>query len=155
MRRGHVLGVERTGNGQRDDAGPRGRILGQGCELLHRAGRHHLAASVDVRGSEAVALNGLEHSLRVAAEHGRHAGGLHGAGRRHRLAALTDEHHRLLRGDDTGCRRSGDLADRVTGTDPDGPETVCRVVEQRQQGQQPRAHDERLRDGRVLDRLLV
>ena len=109
----HVLGVERARDLQRSQPGLLRRVGRERRELLERARDDDLAGAVLVGGGEAVRLGLRDDLVAVAAEDGGHAGG--GDGRRsgHRLAALADEHHRLLGGDDAGADGGGDLADAV------------------------------------------
>ena len=69
------------------------------------AGGDDLAGAVVVGGGEPVLVEGGEHLVAVAAEDGGHAGRGDGGGLGHRLAALADQHHRLLGGDHAGRRR--------------------------------------------------
>ena len=73
----------------------------------------------------------------------------------HRLAALADQHHRLLGGDRAGTGRGGDLADAVAGDRADLAERVGRVREQLERGDQPGGDQQRLGDLGVADGLGV
>ncbi len=70
----HVLGVERAGDGQRDQPRLGRRVLGERGELLDGAGRDDLAGAVVVGGGQAVLLELGEHLVAVAAEDRGHAG---------------------------------------------------------------------------------
>ena len=106
-------------------------------------------------GGEAVLVERGQDLVGIAPEDGGHAGGgLRGRGG-HGPAALADEDHRLLGRDDTGGRRSGDLADRVAGADPDLAVGVGRVREEGQERDQTGRYEQRLGDGGVGDLLRV
>ena len=151
----HVLGVERAGDLERAHAGPLGRVGGEGGELVEGAGDDDLAGAVHVGRGQAV-LGGLgDDHVRVAAEHGAHAGGRDGGGCGHLPAALADEDHGLLGGEDARAHRGGDLADGVPGAGADAGEGVARVGEHAEQGDEPGPDDERLGDGGVADGLGV
>ncbi len=107
-----------------------GRVVGEGGELLGGPGGDDLAGAVDVGRGEAVSLDGREDLLGVATDDGAHPGGSDGARGGHRRAALPDEDHGLLRGDDPGGRGGGDLADGVAGAGADPAEAVGRVLEE-------------------------
>ena len=64
----------------------------------------------------------------------------------HRATADADEAQRVLFAQDAGCRRGGELADRVTGDAGDAG-----AVGERVPGEQARGDDERLRHLRVAD----
>ena len=76
-------------------------------------------------------------------------------GRGHRVAALADQHHRLLGGDRPGTGRGGQLTDAVPGDGADLAERVGRVREQLEGGEQAGGDQQRLGDGGVADRLRV
>ena len=116
---GHVLGVERAGDAERHQPGLGGRVGGEGLELLEGAGGDDLAGAVVVGGGEAVLVERGEHLVAVAAEHGGHAGGRGGGRLGHRVAALADQHHRLLGGDHPGTGGGGELAHAVAGDGAD------------------------------------
>ena len=92
---------------QRDQPRLGRRSVGEGRQLLHGAGGHDLAGAVVVGGGEAVQRERGQHLLAVAAEDGGHAGRGLGDGVGHRLAALADQHHGLLGGDDARTGRGG------------------------------------------------
>ena len=73
----------------------------------------------------------------------------------HRLAALADQHHRLLGGDHPGAGRGGDLADAVPGDRADARERVGGVREQVERGDQAGGDQQRLGDRGVADRVGV
>ena len=95
-----------------------------------------------------VLLEGREHLVAVAAEDGGHAGRRGRGGVGHRLAALADQHHRLLGGDHPGAGGGGELADAVAGDRADLAEGVGRVREERERGDQPGGDQQRLGDRR-------
>ena len=72
--------------------------------------------------------------------------GRHGGGRGHRLAALADQHHRLLGGDHPGAGGGGELADAVAGDRADLAEGVGRVREELEGGDQAGGDQQRLGD---------
>ena len=73
----------------------------------------------------------------------------------HRLAALADQHHRLLGGDRPGTGGGGQLADAVAGDRADLAERVGRVREELEGGEQAGGHQQRLGHGGVADGLRV
>ena len=119
------------------------------------AGGDDLAGAVVVGGGEAVLVERGEHLVAVAAEDGGHAGRGRGGGLGHRLAALADQHHRLLGGDHPGAGGGGELADAVAGDGADLRERVGRVREQLERGDQAGGDQQRLGDLGVADRLGV
>ena len=106
-------------------------------------------------GGEAVRLEGGQHLVRVAAEHGRHAGGGDRTGLCHGAAAVATSDDGLLVGDDPGERGGRELAHRVAGEDGTRAGEVSPGGEERRGGDEPGGDDERLRDRGVLDRVGV
>ena len=147
--RGHVHGVERAGDRQRDQPGPRGRVGREGGELLQRAAGHDLPGAVDVGGGEAVPVDGGEHVFLDAAEDRGHAGLGDRGGLGHRLAALADEDERLLGGEHAGQGGGGELADAVSGDA--GPGSHAEHLGDGQRG----GDQQGLRDGGVADLVRV
>ena len=96
-----------------------------------------------------------EDLVAVAAEHGGHAGRRRRRRLRHGLAALADQHHRLLGGDGarTGGRR--ELTDAVAGDRADLAERVGGMGEQLERGDEPGRDEERLGDLGLADRVGV
>ena len=111
--------------------------------------------AVVVGGDEALGLEGGQHLVAVAAEDGGHAGRGRRGGLGHRLAALADQHHRLLGGDRAGAGRGRELADAVAGDRADLAERVGRVREQLERGDQAGGDQQRLGDLGVADGLGV
>ena len=144
--RSHVLGVERAGDAQRHQPRLLRRLLGERRELLHRPGGDDLAGAVVVGGGQAVLVDGGEHLVAVAAEHRGHARRRRRGRTGHRLAALADEDHRLLGGDDAGAGGGGELADAVAGDRADLAERVGRVREDPERRDEPGGDQQRLRD---------
>ena len=149
------VGVERAGHAQRHQPGLLRRLGGERLELLEGAGGHHLAGTVVVGGGQAVLVDGGEHLVAVAAEHGGHAGRGDRGRLGHRPAALADQHHRLLGGDDPRTGGRGQLADAVAGDGADLAEGVGRVREDVERGDQAGGHQQRLGDLGVPDRVGV
>ena len=118
------------------------------CELLEGAGGDDLAGAVVVGGGQAVLVERGEHLVAVAAEDRGHAGRGDRGGLGHRLAALADQHHRLLGGDHPGAGGGGELADAVAGDRADLLEGVGRVREQLERRDQAGGDQQRLGDPR-------
>ena len=87
-----------------------------------------------------------QHLVAVAAEDGGHAGRGDRGGLGHRVAALADQHHRLLGGDHAGAGGGGDLADAVAGDGADLLEGVGGVREELERGDQAGRDQQRLGD---------
>ena len=149
----HEAGVERAGDLQRDDARAGGGSLLQRGEGGQFTGDDDLAAAVEVRGLETQLGQLREQFGLVAAEHGAHAG-LHLRGRvGHRDAALGDELHRVVLGQDAGSGRRGELTDRVAG---DAAELVAATaVGHGGEAEQGGRDDQGLRDRGIPDRVGV
>ena len=152
---GHVVGVERAGDAQLRQPCLGRRVGGEGLELLEGAGGDDLAGAVVVGGGQSVLVERGEHLVAVAPEDGGHAGGRGGGGLGHRVAALADQHHRLLGGDHPGTSRGGELSHAVAGHGTDLAERVGRVGEQLQRRDQPGRDQQRLGDAGVADGLGV
>ena len=147
----HVLGVERSGDRQRHDAGLGRRFGLEVLELLERARGDDLAGAVHVGGGEALGLEVGDDLALLAAHDGAHAGGGDGGRVGHSGAALTHEHHGLLGREDARGGSCGDLTDAVARTGADRTEALDGVLEQREKRDEPARDDEGLRDGRVFD----
>ena len=152
-RGGHVRGVERARDLQRDDPGLGRRVLRQGLELLQGAGGDGLAGPVDVGGRGPGGVNGCQDLGGVAAHDGTHAGGGGGSSGCHAVGAFADKRHGFGFRQDTGEGSGGDFADGVAGKD-DGKRAEF-DVEQRLCRHQARSDDQGLRDCGVLDGLLI
>lgn len=151
----HVLGVEGAGDRQRDQPRFGRAVLCEGGELLDRTRCDDLAGAVVVRGDQAVLGDLGQHLVAVATEHRCHRGGCMLRGGGHRLTALADQHHRLLRAQHADTDGGGDLTDAVTGGRAHRAEGVGRVREHRQGGEQAGRDQQWLRDRGVADRLRV
>ena len=149
--RGHVPGVEGAGDAERHQAGLGWRRGGERLQLLEGAGRDDLARAVVVGGSESVLLERGQDLVAVATQHGGHAGRGDGGRLGHRVAALADQHHRLLGGDDPGAGGGGQLTHAVAGDGGDGLERVGRVGKELQGGHQSGRDQQWLRDLGVTD----
>ena len=104
----HVLGVEGAGDRQRDQPGLRGRVGGERLRAARRVPAATIwPAPLSLAAVSPCSLERREHLVAVAAEDGGHAGRGDGGGLGHRVAALADEHHRLLGGDRPGAGGGG------------------------------------------------
>ena len=144
--RGHVLGVERAGDAERDQPRLGRRVVGEGLRAARGCRRRRSGRRRCRWRRQPVLLERGQHLVAVAAEDGGHAGRGGRGGVGHRLAALADEHHRLLGGDRPGARGGGDLADAVAGDGADLAERVGRVREQLERGDQAGGDQQRLGD---------
>ncbi len=117
LRRGHEVGVEGAGHGERAHARAAGRRLGEFGEIRQCPGRDDLPGAVAVGGRETGRLDARHDLVRIAAEYGRHPGRGERAGRGHLGAAACGEGNccgRRERADDCG---GGEFADAVPGRD--------------------------------------
>ena len=151
----HVPSVKGAGHLQRAQSRLLGRVGGEGRKLLEGAGHDDLPGTVLVGGGEPVGLGLGDDVVALAAEDCRHARGGDGGGGGHGVSALAHEDHRLLGGEDSGAHRRGDLADAVAGSGRHLGVGLGGVREQAQQAHQTCAHQQRLRDRGVTDRLGV
>ena len=124
-------------------------------ELLQGAGGDDLAGTVVVGRGQAVLVDGGEHLVAVAAEDGGHPGRGDRGGLGHRVAALADQHHRLLGGDHAGAGGGGDLADAVAGDRADLLEGVGGCGKTLEGRDQAGRDQQRLGDLGVADRVGV
>ena len=118
--RGHVRGVERPGDLQRDHAGPGRRVARRTRRGLSCGARgDDLPGAVAVGRVQPGRLDRGHHLVGVAAEHGAHAGRLQRAGGGHLAAADRREGDRRLGGQHAGERGGADLTDAVPGDHAD------------------------------------
>jgi hypothetical protein len=128
---------------------------GEGPQLLERPSGDDLAGGVHVGGGEPLGGNGRRDLFGVPADDRAHPRRSHRARLRHLATALTDEHQRLLGGDDPGPCRGRDLADGVPGPDRHLGEGLGGLREELKQRGEAGRNDQRLGDRRVPDRVGV
>ena len=113
----------RCGTRRRRDSGISralaGGVVGEGGELLDGAGGDDLAGAVVVGRGQAVLASAASTSSRSPPRTAVMLVGVVRGGRGHRVAALADQHHRLLGGDRPGAGGRGELADAVAGDGAD------------------------------------
>ncbi|SKU07754.1 Uncharacterised protein [Mycobacteroides abscessus subsp. abscessus] len=146
------MGVEGTGGGELAYAGLGRRILGQLLQRRDAAGGDDLSDGVAVGGNQFEGFEALQHLCLVAAQHGRHTGGVQRAGLGHLGAAGSGQGDGLIGRDDPGDGIGGDLAHGVAGDDGGLGVEVTALV-QLVIGQQGQCDDQRLGDGGVGDLL--
>lgn len=144
----HMHRVERAGDGERHESGAVRRVLGQGLELLDGARSHNLPRAVVVRRGQPRSLDGGEHLVGVASHDGGHARRAVRGGLCHR--SPTDGHQGcgFGVGDNASERERGELSDGVASDEMwFDVERAC--------GGKRGGDEQRLRDGRVTDGVIV
>ena len=145
--RGHEVGVEGAGDGQRPHPGAGRRLGGQLLQCVQSTGGDDLAGAVAVGRGQPGGLDSGDDLVGVAAEDGGHAGRGERAGGGHLGAAAGGEGDRRERRQRAGHGGRGQLTDAVAGDDAIGSALETQLTGR----DDAQRYQQRLGDGGVLD----